>query len=276
MPLQTIRIDQITVPQGRRRLDPAWVETLAGLFASQGQQSPIEVIARDGGYRLVFGAHRLAAAKLLGWPEIDAVVKSPEDFTDEAEIALREISENLARRELSVLDRAVDIARWREIYEAARGPVKAGRRSKSSQVVTISEDGGERFAASFSEAARKALGIDRMAVSRAMRIASISAHVRQAISLLPIANIQSELLTLAAEPHERQGLIVGLLTGEPAQAASVAEAIAILDRLPRPQPEPRWQRVASAFSLLKPAEQHSFFELHRGAIELWLEERGSR
>lgn len=271
-----IAIDAIDVPAGRRRLDPAWVETLADLFSSQGQLSPIDVIAAGERYRLVFGGHRLAAAKHLGWPKLGAMVKSPEDYASEAEIKLAEITENLARRDLSVLDKAVDIARWREIYEATRGTVKRGRPSKLSQVVTISEDDpAERFAASFSEAARKAFGLDRMAISRSMRIASIAADVRDRIALHPIADNQSELLALAGELPGRQADIAALLTAEPAQASTVAGAIAILDRVPEPAKPTAWQKLSETFSRMKERDQDRFFELHEAAIQRWLKGRQS-
>lgn len=269
MPAQKIRIDQVTVPAGRRRVDPLWVEALAELFASQGQQSPIEVVTDGDGFRLIFGLHRLEAGRLLGWPEIDAEVKSAADFASDADMTLREISENLARRELSALDKSVDIARWREVYEATHQLAKGGRRAANAD----SEELSAKFALSFSEAAQRAFGLSRRSVFHATKIASISLQVREALSLLPIADNQSELLALAAETHERQGWIANLLIGEPPQAAGVAEAIAIIDGLPRPAAEPRWQKVASAFSLLRTAEQRSFFELHRAAIELWLKER---
>ncbi|RRH98040.1 hypothetical protein EH240_19785 [Mesorhizobium tamadayense] len=268
-----IEIAAIDVPAGRRRLDPAWVETLTNLFRTQGQKTPIEVIATGERFRLVFGHHRLAAARLLGSDVIAAVVKRPEDFASEAEIALAEITENLARRELSALDRAVDIARWREVYETANGAVRRGRPSKLVQVAPISDEGDERFAASFSEAARKALGISRDAIKRAMRIASIGAGVRDRIALHPVADNQSELLLLATEPADRQADIAALLTAEPAQAASVADALAILDRLPPPAREPAWQKLATAFSKMRESEQDRFFTLHEAAIQRWLKGR---
>jgi ParB family chromosome partitioning protein len=265
-----VRIADIDVPQARRRIDPDWVETLATLFADHGQEMPISVVRENGRYRLIYGAHRLEAARRLGWVEILAHISLPEDFRDAAEIKLREISENLARRELSVLDRAFDIAQWRTVYEAAAGPVKAGRPRKLSQVATISAEQAERFAESFGNAARRVLGLSRDGVSRAMRIASISDAIRQQISLHPIADNQSELLTLADQPPARRVDIAALLTAEPAQASTVAGAIAILDRHPPAPPKARWQKVSAAFAGLKAADQEAFFSLHEDAIRAWL------
>lgn len=266
-----IAIDAIDVPAGRRRLDPAWVETLADLFSSQGQLSPIELIATGERYRLVFGGHRLAAARHLAWPKINAVVKSHEDFASEAEITLAEITENLARRELSVLDRAVDIARWREIYEAAHMLNKGGRRRKDTDAEELSAN----FALSFSEAAQKTFDLSRRSVFNAVKIASIAAEVRDRIALHPIADNQSELLALAGELPGRQVDIAALLTAEPAQASTVEGAIAILDRVPEPAKPTAWQKLSETFSRMKERDQDRFFELHEAAIQRWLKGRQS-
>lgn len=273
MPL--IDIALIDIPAGRRKLDPVWVEALSEMFSDQGQETDIIVRETDDRFRLVAGGHRIAAAKLIGWKQISAKVRTREELATDADLVRSEITENLARRDLSALDKAVDIARWREAYEAAQGEVKRGRPSKLSQVATISDEGADKFAASFSEAARKALGINRDAVSRAMRIASIGADLRGRIALYPIADNQSELLALAAEPTERQQKIVGWLTAEPAPTSSVAEAIAILDRTPKPVAKAKWQKLSTTFSQLKEAEQDRFFDLHEAAIQRWLKARGA-
>lgn len=266
--ISDIDVSLVDVAAGRRKLDPAWAAALAELFHTQGQKTPIEVIATGDRYRLVFGLHRLEAARLTK-TAVQAIIKSAEDFASEAEIVLAEITENLARRELSALDRAVDIARWREIYEATHQLNKGGRKAKGVDPEELSAN----FALSFSEAAQQAFGISRRAVFNALKIASIHADVRDRVALHAIADNQSELLAIAAEPPNRQADIVALLVCEPPQAGNVTDAIAILDRAPKPQPEPRWQKLSDTFSSLKPAEQTRFFELQEGAIRLWLKER---
>ena len=268
-PITAIDVALVDVAAGRRKLDPAWVETLADLFSSQGQKTPIEVIAAGERYRLVFGHHRLAAAKLLGSRAIQAIVKTPEDFASEAEITLAEITENLARRNLSVLDRSVDIARWREVYEATHQLNKGGRKAQNVDP----EELGAKFALSFSDAAQKAFDLSRRSVFNATKIASIAADLRDRIALHAIADNQSELLALAAETPERQADIAALLTAEPAQAATVADAISTLDRLPKSAKVAGWQKVADGFSRLKEADQRRFFQLHEAAILAWLKER---
>ncbi|MFH1796308.1 MAG: ParB N-terminal domain-containing protein [Pseudomonadota bacterium] len=249
------------------------MKTLAELMATPEDCSPIEVIGRGERFQLVFGGHRLAAAKANAWATIPAIVKEASAYANEAAITLREITENLARRELSVLDRAVDIARWRGIYEAVHGTVRKGRPTKMPQVAAISEDAAFRFASTFSEAAKRALGLSRDTIERAMRIASIPADLRDQIALHAVADNQSELLQLAAEPIERQREIVQLLTKIALPAENVAAAIAIMDRTPERPREAAWQKLSTHFSRLKEAEQDRFFNLHEAAVQRWLANR---
>lgn len=277
-PIVDIEISLIDALAGRRRLDPAWVATLSDLFASQGQLSPIELIEKDGRYRLVFGGHRLAAAQLIGWSTIRAVVKDAAAFASEAEITLREITENMARRQLSVLDRSVDIARWREIYEAVNGAVRRGRptgKKNSANIAQFPDEASfEIFAGSFSEAAQRTFQLSKRSIELACRVATIAPDLRDRIALHAVADNQSELLSLAAEPAERQGQIVALLLADPAQAASVAEAISIIDRIPKPQPIQAWEKLSENFARLKQKDQDRFFALHESAIRRWLVNRG--
>lgn len=267
--MASIAISSITIPPGRRKLDPDWVRTLADMFLVEGQQAEIEVCGTEEASTLVFGGHRLAAAELIGWKLIKAEVKTAEEIANEAQRKLREISENLIRRELSVLDKACDLAAWRDIYEATHTVAKAGRPKRATP-----DEISRKFATNFSEAAQRALKIGRDSVFRALKIASIAEPVRDRIALHTIADNQSELLLLAAEPRDRQERISRLITGEAEiSTETVAEAIALIDRLPRPTVAPGWQKLAERFSTLKESEQDRFFELHEGAIRRWLTDR---
>lgn len=281
--LKQINVAEIIVLPGRRAIDPDWVEALAVDIAARGQTTPIEVCATNDGYRLVAGAHRLAAFQHNFHTVITAVVKQPKDYATEADIKLDEIAENFLRRELSVLDRAVDVAAWREIFEAVQGAVKRGgdRRSKkaknqSSKSATLMpvvelQKISEHFSMSFTEASRQALGLGRDAVFRALRIAAIEVVARGRIALHPMADNQSELLALAAQPDVRQGPITQLiLSGE---AANVAAAIATIDKLPALAGIKPWQKVVNGFSALPEKDQALFFEVHNAAIIQWQADR---
>lgn len=268
--MAAILISSIIVPKGRRKLDPDWVRTIADSYLEEGQLSEIEVVGTEQASTLIYGGHRLAAAIVVGWNVIDAVVRTVDEVATEARRKQREIAENLIRRKLSVLDKAADIAAWRDIYEAAHGAVRRGRPSKLGQVDPISDAATDRFTESFSEAACRALSVDRNAVKRALRIAAIVPSARERLALHPIADVQSELLQLAAEPAPRQERISRMLAGEAEIGAdTVAEAIALIDRLPKPTVAPAWQKVADRFATLKEADQDRFFALHEAAILRW-------
>jgi len=77
---------------------------------------------------LVTGAHRLAAAKKLGWERIDCVEIDNDDITAE----LWELSENLHRLDLTKEQRDEHIRRYAELLEARRD-------SKVQQSAALSE-----------------------------------------------------------------------------------------------------------------------------------------
>ena len=78
---------------------------------------PAGVIVRglgEQGFQIVAGHHRVAAARALGWTEIDAIVDTAEHLQAE----LVEIDENLCRSGLTASQRAQAIKRRKQIWEA--------------------------------------------------------------------------------------------------------------------------------------------------------------
>jgi len=98
------------------------VQTLAESIGKLGLLNPITVSnceytdygTTQQGYRVLAGGHRLEAAKLLGWTEIDATVIDVGDG-DLKKRRMIEIAENLHRTEFTKLERAKLIAEWVEI-----------------------------------------------------------------------------------------------------------------------------------------------------------------
>ena len=66
-----------------------------------------------GGYKLIAGAHRLKAAKALGWTSIAATTLDDID-ADQAKLA--EIDENLIRAALSPAEEAAHLAARKAVY----------------------------------------------------------------------------------------------------------------------------------------------------------------
>ncbi len=99
------------------------VDRLAASLREVGLLQPIVVrpcatmvgpIARDG-HQIVAGHHRVAAARQLGWTEIDAIVI--DERTEYIRAELIEIDENLCRSELTAAQRASKIKRRKQIWE---------------------------------------------------------------------------------------------------------------------------------------------------------------
>jgi uncharacterized ParB-like nuclease family protein len=109
MNIKKIPVDLVDVEDRLRPVNGDYVAEIAQSFEEKGgegrgQITPIEVreAGETGRFRLISGAHRLAAARQSGWKAIAAsVIRCTND-----EARLREIDENLIRNDLSSLDRA--------------------------------------------------------------------------------------------------------------------------------------------------------------------------
>lgn len=84
--------------------DPA-VQALAASMNNNGQEVEIQVYNdQDGGLSILFGHRRVAAARLLGWDSIRAIiVPKPESVAD---LVIDQYTENMERQGLSYLERA--------------------------------------------------------------------------------------------------------------------------------------------------------------------------
>ena len=105
-----ININDIKINPGRREVAPTDVQRLSESVAEVGMMNPITV---DADYTLVAGLHRLEAAKLLGWKEVECTVCE----LDSLHAELAEIDENVIRTGLSDLELGELLARRKKIYE---------------------------------------------------------------------------------------------------------------------------------------------------------------
>jgi ParB family chromosome partitioning protein len=211
LPIVNVPVKAVIVPADRRERDPEAVSQLADSMSAIGLKTPITVrmVKRDGDTDgsdaipdlfLVAGAHRLEAARSLGWSEIDAFVLDG----DQVEARLWEIAENLHRKELTMLQRSQLIADWVEIANKRSGQV-------------VQKPHGGRPEGGIAQAARtlpvpgKTEGGRRKNIERSMKIDEISPAAKQAAESVGLGDNQSALLEIAAQP-----------TAE-TQAAKVAE-----------------------------------------------------
>jgi len=131
---KSIPVAEIVVPERIRPVDEDHAKAIAASIASEGLLNPITVRhtpnAKGGKYTLVAGAHRLRAIEINGAEAIGAVlVKADKDSA-----LLLEVAENLFRNELSVIDRAVFVQTYRELWETQHGKIKAGRPENSDNL----------------------------------------------------------------------------------------------------------------------------------------------
>ncbi len=116
-----IPLKRVTLSSSRPTV-PETVNAMAQSLRDLGLINPITVRPTkvyDGaifvpGYQVVAGNHRVAAARALGWEEIEAF-EIPDD--DRIDHELREIDENLCRAELTPAQRSYALLRRKELWE---------------------------------------------------------------------------------------------------------------------------------------------------------------
>ncbi len=213
-------LDDIIVEDRLREVNPDHVAVIASTVAATGLQHPILLRKRGNELVLVTGAHRLAAFKLLGRPDIPAHVVDAEgveaDYFRELEIV-----ENVARNDLSALDRAIHLGEMLALAEA-----KGFQRSKGGPKPKIPT--GKTFPG-FEEAAEK-LQVSRRSVNQYLALyKDLAPAVREKLKGTALADNFSELRKLAAEKPEDQIAILDLMDVEEGEdaPANVAQAAAL-------------------------------------------------
>ncbi|MFN4126955.1 ParB N-terminal domain-containing protein [Pannonibacter indicus] len=218
-----IPVADIHIGERLRTVDADYVAMLAASIGDIGLMHPIEVGAADrrGRYPLIAGAHRLAAYRELNLNEVPALVVSVKGI----DAQLREIDENLMRRELSALDRAVFLARRKEIWEAKNPAARHGGDRRSDQVANVGDLKSGDLIGRFTADVAEKLELSERSVQRAIaRYTRIAPDVRARIATTWIARRGSMLDKLAKESPEHQRAMVAELLGENRPAKTVAQA----------------------------------------------------
>lgn len=200
--LERIIPDHIAILPGRRAVDDAAVDRLAESIKSLGLRTPITVRVVDnyqdddgeivdGQPILVTGAHRLEAVKRLGWERVECFV-----FEDDDETAAKlwEIAENLHRADLTVLERAQQVAEWVRLTEE-RQALKSAQLGQKSKTPENPRGAGRKE--SGTAAASRELGLSRTSVQRASAIDAIPEEAKQAAVEAGLDNNQSALERIA-------------------------------------------------------------------------------
>jgi len=266
-----IRLDRIIVADRLRPVDLAAVDMLAVSIGEGELNTPITVrpLRVDGDdmvYGLVTGAHRYAALEKLGRVEIDCTIR---DLTDD-QARMVEIDENLIRRGLTPLERAVFLDQrlmlWMRLHperstgngaKIAQFTEVAPRRGRPAKSEKLSQFLGEAPPTmGFAEEAGDDLGISRRTVYNALTIArGLSPDTRAKVSGTKIARNEGLLRQLAGVADKGEQLRVAeVLASEKAKSFPDALVIAA-GREPTPPapPRPVDETVAAFMTIWKKA-----------------------
>ena len=150
------------------------------------------IVERDGRYVLVAGKHRIEALRLLG---VETVLVRLVDM-DEREARMWTISENLHRAELTVTDRARQMAEFAKLSDEKRAVERV-----SAQVAPKAPhrpESGDRLTA-------RELGVTREELVRSKAIAAMPDSTHEAARDLGLDDNQAALLAAARveEPEEQ-------------------------------------------------------------------------
>lgn len=223
--IKMLPLDKIMLPERLRDVQEDHAFMIGQSIARIGLLNPITVRATPRGqrpYTLVAGAHRLHGSGLAGLKEIATIVVK----ADQTEAQMVEIEENVFRNDLSKLDRAVCVLRYRELWEEKHGWNKGGRPAEETSVnfTGVSEESAQ---GQFFLRVAERMGLSRNAIEKAQQIGrNIVPELRALLRKTDAADNQSLLLQIARMAPERQQQIVMLMTS---QAAELDAAIAATD-----------------------------------------------
>ncbi|TWD54453.1 ParB family chromosome partitioning protein [Agrobacterium vitis] len=219
IPLSSIHIGVRTRP-----VDDDHALAISASMAERGLINPITLrktpAANKGAtpYTLVAGGHRLRAAELNQWTEIDAIVVA----ADAVEGQLIEISENLYRNELSKLDRAVFVLTFRELWEEKHGKIERGRYAdKKANDWPFEKQGNDcpfymAPGKELSERVQERLGFGKSTYKYVTTIGQrLYPPLRAALRGTPFADDQALLLKLAKKGPTEQAQILAAMETEP-------------------------------------------------------------
>ena len=208
-----IKISDIKINPGRRIAEPKAIEELSKSIATVGLMNPITVTQDN---TLIAGLHRLEAAKLLGWTEIEC--NSVGMSSLQAELA--EIDENIVRTNLSRQELGEQFLRRKEIYEMLHPGTKAG----TAQAVGMNRAIGNNVSAklapktkSFVEDTAEKTGMSKRAISRLLQIANnLSMDAKRIVEANDLP--QDTALKLSQLPHNQQAEAASLLAAGKVQS----------------------------------------------------------
>ena len=207
-----VPISEIKINAGRREADPEGVQELVDSISKVGLLNPITI---DREHTLIAGLHRLEAAKLLGWTEIECNVSSLEGLLAE----LAEVDENVVRKGLSAVEYSDLLLRRKEIYETLHPETKAG----TSQAAGMNRAKGNNVGCkmhptskSFVQDTAEKLGVNPSTIKRQIQTAkNLTTEAKDIIRDTGTKITKKDALKLSRlEPEQQRDAASQLAAGE--------------------------------------------------------------
>ncbi|WP_126976496.1 ParB/RepB/Spo0J family partition protein [Frigidibacter oleivorans] len=249
-----------------RPVSEAGVQSLIASIAETGVMKDAIHLRKkkDGTLVLIAGAHRLEAARRLGWEEIEAKVWA--DVTDDW-ARLMEIDDNLAGAEMNALDTAVFLARRKEVYERLHPETKHGgdRRSAVFQADTMS-------VRSFAAATAEKFNLTDRHVRRMIAAGSaLTPHDVKRLRDAPGAVTLADLQVIGkAEYGERMDIVAALAEGRAKSAAAARKRLRVEAGVEAPVKDPvdtQFRALSDAWTRAGAAARKRF--LFEFARDIW-------
>jgi hypothetical protein len=141
-PVLSLPLDRVVVAERLRPVNADYVELIAASMGERGQDTPIKVGPPDaeGRHRLIAGGHRVAAAQMLGWAKIDAIVPKVKDGGKIVVSGYHDSTGNLEQNQELAKQRALAI---RDAIKAAAGIGDERFDMRKPEVTTGSPDNAE-------------------------------------------------------------------------------------------------------------------------------------
>lgn len=194
-----IKISEIKINPGRREAEPKAIEELAKSISAVGLMNPVTL---DQNNTLIAGLHRLEAAKLLGWTEIECTIMG----MDDVQVELAEIDENIVRTRLNRQELCEQLLRRKEIYETLHPETKAGAAQAAGMNRAIGNNVSAKLAPTsktFVEDTSEKTGMSKRAVSRLVQIANnLTGDARRIVEAHDMT--QDTTLKLSRLSHDEQ------------------------------------------------------------------------
>lgn len=201
-----MKISEIKINPGRRDTQQRNVEELARSIAAVGLMNPITVTQDN---TLIAGLHRLEAAKLLGWTEIECTVSDADGL--QAELA--EIDENFVRAGLSHRELGDLLLRRKELYEAIHPETRQGMRNGQT---SKNENSSLLETKSFSQDTAEKLGVSKRTVEQLVQTArDLTPEAKKAIRDAGDKITKGDALKISRLPPDQQAEAAAVLTMTP-------------------------------------------------------------